>query len=255
MMRAVGRTMAVFESFSADRPSLTLQSIANRIGLPKSTTFRLVQSLHETGYLVRLENQEYCLSGRFLVLATLARTNLDIRRIARAVMEDAAHASGETVTLNAASGHERVCVAVVESAPLSNMPKPGEHLPLVDGASAKLLLAFLPRSDFKEAVNYALRVSGQRRSALLTELERVRQAGYAVTHGERVVGLSAVAAPVRDTIDDVKYCLSIAGPTARMRPRIGEHIRIATRAGEEVSRRLGARASNARRIEPSAALS
>ena len=245
MMRGVGRTMAVFDCFTEDRPSLNLQSIANRVGLPKSTAFRLVQSLEQAGYLVRLDNQQYCLSHRFVRLAGLAQSGTDIRSVARSVMEDAARASGETVTLNAARGRERVCLHVVDTpSPLAAIAKPGQHVPLVDGATAKLLLAYLPRTDFGEAVSHAARISGQPHSSLLTELERVRHAGYAVTHGERVSGLSAVAAPVRD-IGDVGYCIAIAGPTARMKPRIAEHIRIATRAGEEVSRRLGARRQHA----------
>jgi DNA-binding IclR family transcriptional regulator len=237
--------MAVFDCFSEECPSLNLQSIANRVGLPKSTAFRLVQSLEQAGYLVRLENQQYVLSQKFLGLARLAQSCSDIRSIARSVMEEAARASGETVTLNAACGRERVCLHVVETpSPLAAISKPGQHVPLVDGATAKLLLAYLPRTDFREAVSYAARISGQPHSSLTTELERVRHAGYAVTHGERVSGLSAVAAPVRDA-DDVGYCIAIAGPTARMKPRISEHIRIATRAGEEVSRRLGARTQHA----------
>ena len=92
MMRGVGRTMAVFDCFTEDRPSLNLQSIANRVGLPKSTTFRLVQSLEQAGYLVRLENQEYCLSHKFVRLAGLVQISADIRAIARSVMEEAARA-------------------------------------------------------------------------------------------------------------------------------------------------------------------
>lgn len=244
MMRGVGRTLAVFGCFSDARPSLNLQSIANSVGLPKSTTFRLVQSLEEAGYLVRLENNEYCLSHAFVRLAGLAAAATDVRRVARSVMEEAAKASGETVTLNTARGRERVCLEVIDnSSPLANIAKPGQHVPLVDGASAKLLLAYLPGNDFREAVSYASRVSGLPRSQLVSDLERVRSAGYAVTHGERVVGVSAVAAPVRAS-DEVSYCIAIAGPTARMRPRIAEHIRIATRAGAEVSRRLGAQGAH-----------
>ena len=70
-----------------------------------------------------------------------------------------------------------------------------------------------------------------------------RRISLAVTSA--VLGLTAVAAPVRDTEEDGKYCIAIAGPTARMKPRISEHVRIAVRAGDEVSRRLGARSKNA----------
>src|SRR5690606_35151924 len=150
-------------------------------------------------------------------LAKVAQASSDIRHIARAVMQEAAKASGETVTLNAARRRERGCLEVIDTlSSLAAIPTPGQHVPLVAGATAKLLLAFLPGNDFREAVNYAAQISGQPRSVLLTELERVRSAGYAVTHGERVVGVSAVAVPVRDT-DDVRYCIAIAGPTARMK--------------------------------------
>ena len=79
MMRSVQRILAVFETFSPERTSLTLQEIADRIDLPKSTTFRIVQSLEKAGYLVRLEDQQYCLSFRFTRLAGLVRSTLGIR--------------------------------------------------------------------------------------------------------------------------------------------------------------------------------
>lgn len=240
-MRAVSRILAVFDCFTEQRSSLSLQAIANQVGLPKSTTFRLVQSLDEAGYLVRLENQEYCLSFKFVRLAGLVRSNLDVRRLARSVLEEAARACGETVTLNTARGRERVCIDVVDTpSPLMSIAKPGEHVPLVDGATAKVLIAFLPKQEYRDALAYALRVSGQKRAALVAALERVASQGYAVSHGERVLGLSAVAAPVRDTANAVRYCITIAGPTARMKPRIAEQIRIAVRAAAEISRRLGA---------------
>ena len=49
MMRAVQRTFAIFDCFTSERTSLTLQEIADQIKLPKSTTFRFVQSLDDAG--------------------------------------------------------------------------------------------------------------------------------------------------------------------------------------------------------------
>ena len=54
MMRSVQRILAILESFTAEDNCLSLHEIAGRIALPKSTTFRLVQSLEESGYLIRL---------------------------------------------------------------------------------------------------------------------------------------------------------------------------------------------------------
>ena len=108
MMRSVDRILAVFESFTVERSSLSLQEISERIDLPKSTTFRIVQSLERAGYLVRLEDQQYCLSFRFTRLAGLVRGTLGIREIARPFMTELAEETKETVSLHTISGRNRV---------------------------------------------------------------------------------------------------------------------------------------------------
>jgi hypothetical protein len=80
-MRAVQRIIAILESFAPEKSSLTLQELADHIGLAKSTTFRIVQSLQRAGYLVRLQDQKYCLSFRLTRLAGLVNSTLSIREI------------------------------------------------------------------------------------------------------------------------------------------------------------------------------
>ncbi|MBI3042716.1 MAG: IclR family transcriptional regulator [Betaproteobacteria bacterium] len=242
MMRAVERTLAIFECFSNERPSLTLQEIANRIRLAKSTTFRLVQSLDEAGYLVRLDNQEYCLSFRITRLAGLVRSTLDIRQLARTVLAELARRSRETVTLNMVSDRHRVCIDVIDTpSPLMSVTKPGERVRLIDGATAKTLMAFLPKKELQKAVAYAVRVTGKKRADFVKELARIRDAGYAVTHGERVLGLTAITAAVADREGDVRYCVTVTGPTVRLQPRVQELVRLVTAAASDISRRLGAK--------------
>ena len=55
VMRAVQRIVAVFESFTAQKSSLSLQELSERIALPKSTTFRIAQSLEKA--LGRIEGE------------------------------------------------------------------------------------------------------------------------------------------------------------------------------------------------------
>ncbi|MGZ5234483.1 MAG: IclR family transcriptional regulator, partial [Burkholderiales bacterium] len=152
MMRSVQRTLAIFECFTSERTSLTLQEIATRIRLPKSTTFRLVQSLDQAGYVVRLDNQAYCLSFRFTRLAGLVKSTLDIRQIARPAMTELAQKANETVTLNMVSERHRVCIDVIDTpSPLMSVTKPGERVRLIDGATAKTLMASLPKKELQQA--------------------------------------------------------------------------------------------------------
>jgi len=241
MMRAVQRTLAIFDCFTNERTSLTLQEMANRIRLPKSTTFRLVQSLDEAGYLVRLDNQAYCLSFRVTRLAGLVKSTLDIRQLARVTMIELAKKAGETVTLNMVIDRHRVCIDVIDTpSPLMSVTKPGERVRLIDGATARVLMASLPKQEFQKAVSYAIKVNKKKRTDFVRELARIREEGYAVTHGERVLGLTAISAPIEERDGGVTHCITVTGPTVRLQPREREVTKLVTRAAEDVSRRLGA---------------
>jgi len=239
-MRSVTRILAVFESFSRTRDSLTLQEISDRIELPKSTTFRIVQSLEKAGYLVRLENQQYCLSFRFTRLAGLVKSTVDIREFARPIIVELAEQTKETVTLNTVSGRDRVCIDVVDTAsPLRSVTKPGEHIRLLDGSSAKTLMAYMPKKELALVLTYVARTTKGKQSELISELTTIREQGYAVSHGERMLGLSAITAPIKDVNEESRYCLTVAGPTVRLQPREKDFIKLVVKAAADISRRYG----------------
>ena len=241
MMRSVQRILAIFESFSVEQSSLMLQEISDRIELPKSTTFRIVQSLEKAGYLVRLEDQKYCLSFRFTRLAGLVRSTLSIREIARPIMSDLAEQTKETVSIHTVSGKNRVCIdsmATVASS-LRNVVTTGEQVPLAAGSGSKVLMAYMSKSALTPIVAAAARTTKRTQADLLAELATVRERGYAVSHGERLIGLSAVSAPITDTSDDVTYCLSVAGPTVRVEVNEKELIRLVVEAAANISLQLG----------------
>ena len=240
MMRSVQRILAVFESFSRRRDSLTLQEIADRIDLPKSTAFRIVQSLEKAGYLVRLENKQYCLSFRFMRLAGLVKSTVDIREIARPIILELAEQTKETVTLNTVSGRDRVCIDVIDTAsPLRSVTKAGEHIRLLDGSSAKMLMAHMPKKELAQVFSHVVRTSRVKPSELQMELAKIREQGYAVSHGKRLLGLSAVTAPIKDVNEDARFCLTVAGPTVRMQTREKDFLKLVVKAAADISRRFG----------------
>ena len=57
MIRAVARALAIFDAFDSEHLSLSLQEIAERIRMPKTTAFRLVSTLERAGFLIRIDNQ------------------------------------------------------------------------------------------------------------------------------------------------------------------------------------------------------
>lgn len=234
-MRTIGRALAVFDCFTREHPSLSLQDISRCAKLPKSTTFRVVQALEERGYLARLENQHYSLSFKFVRLAGLVESTLDIRQIARPVLEKLARACNESVTLSTVEGLDRVCVDVVNTpSPLMTLTKPGEHYRLGVGATSLMLMAWLPQPTLDRVLR------SMPRQKLIAKLKTVRKQGYAVSHGGRVAGLSGVAVPIIEAGAAGRYCLSIVLPSVRAADRVAQLTESAVAAGADLSHRLGA---------------
>jgi DNA-binding IclR family transcriptional regulator len=242
MMRGVQRTMAVFDCFTPQRLRLTLQEIAESMRMPKSTTFRIVQSLEQMGYLVRLDDQKYCLSFRFTRLAGMVMSTLSIRQVARPPMSELARQTNETVTLNMANGRDRICIDVIDTpSPLMSLARPGQNVRLDGkGATGKILMAHLPAKDLQRLIGPAARATARKPSELMSELARIREDGYSVSHGEHVLGLSAIAAPVWESNDTPNYCITVTAPTVRMQPKVDEFVKLLLRTSNDISRRLGA---------------
>lgn len=240
MIRAVGRALAIFDAFDNAHLSLSLQEIAERIRMPKTTAFRLVATLERAGFLIRMDNQQYCLSLKLARLGGLVRGTLGVRDIARPVMLEVNRQTQETVTLNTIVGTDRMVLEVVDTpSPLMSMARLGEHQPLFLGAAGRIVMAHLA-DDELAAVLKANAPADLDRPALDRELARFRKQGYALSRGTRVAGLTAIAVPLFDLDGRVRHSLALTGPSVRIDARDAELAEILLAAGRDVSTRLGA---------------
>jgi DNA-binding IclR family transcriptional regulator len=238
MTRVVQRVLALMECFDEEHPALQLHEIAERAHLPKPTAFRLLATLVEAGYVVQLSDQSYCLSHKLMRLAAIAQRTFSIRDVVRPIMIEVAAATRETVDLSVLSGIQRVCIDVLESPhPLKSIISPGETVPLGAGATGKLLLAF-NEEPLLEAVLEA-HAGKLVRSKLLADLQTIRERGYALTVGERLAGVEAICVPLRDHSGNVRYCLTVTGPSFRFINKQDRFIAIMLEAGEKIRHRLG----------------
>jgi IclR family transcriptional regulator, KDG regulon repressor len=243
MIRAVERAFAIFEAFDPEHTMLTLQEIGQRIGLSKATTYRLVNCLHDLGYLVRLEDNRYCLSLKLTRLSGMVRSTIGIREIARPIMLDLVEKTGETITLNTIANGQRLCIEVFDTpAPLMSIVRAGEQMPLLHGATGKILLAYLSSSDLDRIFRETPPSKRPNRAALEKQLARYREQGYALTSSERVAGVTAISVPLHDIKGQVRYCISVTGPAIRVDRRTDEFIALMVNASKVVSGQMGARA-------------
>jgi DNA-binding IclR family transcriptional regulator len=97
---ALARGLEVLSCFRHGETTLSNQELAQRCQLPKSTVSRLTMTLTKLGYLIHVqESGRYRLGTACLALGSALLTKLDVRKIARPMMQDLANFSGGSVSL------------------------------------------------------------------------------------------------------------------------------------------------------------
>ncbi|MCL5045596.1 MAG: IclR family transcriptional regulator, partial [Actinobacteria bacterium] len=90
---------------------------------------------------------------------------------------------------------------------------------------------------FREALAVSASFNPDRMSV---QLEDIKRQGFAVSHGEREQGASAVAAPIWNAERQVEAAVSISGPTARWTTAdVEQFARIVREGAADISRELG----------------
>lgn len=219
--------------------------IATEIGVHKSTAFRLVSTLERGGLVEQAEERgKYRLGMGILRLAGATTARLDVVQEARPICRKLASDTGETVNIAVLSGRSALYLDQVAGASaLQSHNWVGQHIPLHATSNGKILLSRLSDDELGLALPTLPAYTGSTistRRNLRRELEEVRAQGYAVAIDELEVGLTAVAAPIRNAHGDVVASLSLSGPTFRLDDsRIQEVLPLVVDAANEVSHRLG----------------
>ncbi len=240
MIRVLKRGLQVLECFDLEKPNLSLHEMSLRVGLPKTTTFRILSTLVAEGYVVQLDKYHYGLSHRLMRLGSLSRQSLGLHDMMHPLLERLAAETGETVEVSVLDGDCRICIDVVESASsLKSIVHAGTRLPLAFGATGKMFLAHLAPPEVERIIAGRPESASFDRAVLAGQLAAIRAQGFSLTRDERVPGATAISVPLRDELGVVKYCMTVTGPTGRFAGRDETLLQLALAAAADLSRLLG----------------
>lgn len=233
-VRSITRAVDVLKLFDAEHPTRTLRELVALTGLPKTTVVRLLATLESMGMVADRRESTYGLGPSFLRWVTLAESMWEISPEAHQIMSRLVDACGETVNIYIRHDVHRVSIAQVEgTTTVRSVVQLGKMYELGAGAAAKVLLTGAPDRVIRELVQSHAELQ---LNSLQREIAGIREAGYAVTHGERELGASAVAAPIVAGDGRVIAALSAGGPTSRFTAdRVGRYVDEVTAAATEIS--------------------
>ena len=227
-MKIESRPLALLELFAEMKRPLSLTEVARGLGAPVSTCFNLLRSLEAVGFL-------YNVGGRRHVYPT--RKIYDVARVIVAhepwterfgpQLERLRDLTGETAILGTWQGDQVVYLAVLEGPKtIRYTAKAGDLKPLHSSAIGKALLTRLdPQRRGKLVDQLSLDAKTSMtitdRPALLADLDRAAMDGVAITRGENVADVMAIAMPLR--LDSSEYAIAVAGPMPRMQDALNSH--------------------------------
>ncbi|ABE45842.1 transcriptional regulator, IclR family [Polaromonas sp. JS666] len=223
---SVQRAFAILRALAATQAKGgRITHIAKATGLTQATTHRLLQSLVAERVVEQdAASKLYRLSIDFFALAAQAGNSMDLRALCRPSMLRLCASLGDTIFLLVRSGFDAVCLDRSEGPfPIRSFTGDiGGRVALGMGQGSLAILAFLPESEREEVIRYNLprmREYGVYDEVYLrTEIERVRQTGYAGRNTGLLDGMAGVGVPVLDREGRAVAALSVGTISSRLSP-------------------------------------
>lgn len=242
----LGKAVAVLDTLAHAREATTSE-VAQMLGEPRSSTYRLLNTLEAIGLVEAGDHRgTYRLGLELFELGSAVVSRLDLRGAALEPMRRLNEATQETVFLCLRRGRSAVCIERMDGSRAASMAlQLGGSLPLHCGAAPVALLAAERRSEWDAYVQGgALKNfrTGEPVAAetVIAHLEEARRTGVAVSDEDLNAGFAALGAPVFNYRGEVPAALSVGAMRQIILGEEEEKFRSAlVQAADEISRNLG----------------
>ena len=222
-VQSIARAFAIAEEIARNREGISLAELSKHVGLHNSTTFHLVKTMVQLGYVSQLaDSRKYRIGRRMFTLAAGALDEIELVSVATPVLEKLTGETGEYSHFAIRSGDQIVVVAKTAGTGIFQMvDRTGAVRPAHATALGKVLLAALSPAQLERYLEscelrpYTAKTIVER-EALLREIDEVRRKGIAFDDGEFDSEARCVAVPVYDFTGRVAGAIGISGPMWRL---------------------------------------
>jgi DNA-binding IclR family transcriptional regulator len=212
--------LRVLELIADNAGDIGLTQLSTQLDESVTVIFRILRTLVGLGYLNQdPHTKRYSLGLRVWELSEKAMARLDIVERIRPTLTRLTHLTGETSSFAINQGKEFLYMATVPGLqPLRAYVEPGARIPLsMPTASGRAILAFSPPEVIDELLSKNLQKFTPKTivdpAKLRIVLEDIKRCGVSIVHGENQQQLSAVAAPIMDSVGRCIGSLAMSGVT------------------------------------------
>ncbi|MDY8138611.1 IclR family transcriptional regulator [Aquimarina sp. 2201CG5-10] len=218
---SVEKAFKILDCFSMDKLELGVTEIAKQMGTNKSAVYRMLATMEALNVIQQNpENGKYRLGLKLFELSQKVSIHKNFISKARPFMEELVKRAGETAHL-AIYKNQKVYFLdkVVGRHDLQINSQIGSEKPLHCTGLGKIMLAFAEHNYQNIIHNLELETVTKNtitdRRKLITEIETIKNKGFALDLEENEIGLVCVAVPVFSTTGKFIAAISTSGPSAR----------------------------------------
>lgn len=221
-VKSIKKGLDILEYLAKQNHPLSLVEISQELGFPPATTHRLLSTLVYKGYVFKMDDNRYKLTLKLFGLNNLLFLNFHIHSAFRRYLQLLCDQVKLSVHF-AIQDEGKVLLADVISSPLAlkvDVPS-GTREFLHSTAVGKILLADMTKNQIKEIIRQIglprltdRTITSEER--LYSELQKIREVGFAVDNEETTPGAKCVGIPIEDKDGKVVAALSVAGPASHI---------------------------------------
>lgn len=254
---ALEKAMAILDLLGSTTGTHTATEIHTTLGLPKASTFMILNVLERYQMVKRSPSNRYTIGLRAYELGTRYLAGLDIIEVARPHLEDLVQRTRLTAHLGVLQGEHLIYADKAESTGMIRFSTfTGMRADIHTSSLGKAIAAHLPEPDLRDLL--AVTELGAYTpntitsvTSLMAELKRIRTQGYAVENEEGELGVRCVGAPIMGDSGEVVAAISVTGVLSQIPPeRIASLSIDVIAAANGVSRELGFRNKADSNAEP-----
>lgn len=223
---SIDRTLRAFQSI-AERGDFSPKDLAEDIGIPVSTAYRLLQSFAAADYVEKTAQGSYRPGRQLLRLSSLIVDRFDYEALTQPVLAELSARFGETCAfaLYLPRDHALTIVNAIQADhPLQYVVQKFTPRPMVHGALGRSMLPFLPEEDVLAAVEKQGEPDNGHhaitRAELAAEAEQIHRQGCFVATSPNAYGTNGTAAPVFNSKGHVLGSVGVTVPIVRYDPAI-----------------------------------
>lgn len=235
LVKQAANVINLLEFFSDRKEAATLAEIADGLGWPRSSTFNMVGTLVDKGYLYEpCQRGNFYPSPRWLTVAQEISSSDPLPDILRQLVDAIGIETGETTAIGAISGLSAIFLYVRESRePIRYNAEIGTTVPLHASSAGR---AILTQMSAEERASYCRKITFEKYAKttpmsiqrIEDDLREAHARGYHQSDSEYIADLAGVALPL--PYGERRLSLVVAGPVSRCLNRRAETAQIIKKA-------------------------